>query len=175
MRFRLRVPSRARLAGHRGQAVQHGRASPKPGVRYGHTPLGAPGSGRRTIDCLRRRYADQVLLPCCRCRERIGRPARRARSDRDTLTWAARRRFARSISSPLVSSTGPAAPRTSSSCPDEVAYEVGFEDMARRVPDVTKIGPLPRWQAERTLADILDDVIEEVRAEREALALVGDN
>ena len=31
--------------------------------------------------------------------------------------------------------------------PYEVAYEVGFEDMARRVPDVTKIGALTRWRA----------------------------
>ena len=59
--------------------------------------------------------------------------------------------------------------------PYEVAYEVGFEDMARRVPDVTKIGALTGWQANRALTDILDDVIEEVRAEREALALAGDD
>ncbi|HXW82232.1 MAG TPA: NAD-dependent epimerase/dehydratase family protein [Acidimicrobiales bacterium] len=59
--------------------------------------------------------------------------------------------------------------------PYEVAYEVGFEDMARRVPDVTKIGALTGWQAKRALTDILDDVIEEVRAEREALALAGDD
>jgi UDP-glucose 4-epimerase len=59
--------------------------------------------------------------------------------------------------------------------PYEVAYEVGFEDMARRVPDVTKIGTLTGWRADRTLTDVLDDVIEEVRAEREALALAGDD
>ena len=29
--------------------------------------------------------------------------------------------------------------------PYEVAYEVGFEDMARRVPDVTKIHALTGW------------------------------
>ena len=58
--------------------------------------------------------------------------------------------------------------------PYEVAYEVGFEDMARRVPDVAKIRALTGWLAQRTLSDILDDVIEEVRAEREALALADD-
>ena len=46
--------------------------------------------------------------------------------------------------------------------PYEVAYEVGFEDMARRVPDVTKVGKLTGWRSERNLADILDDVIAEV-------------
>ncbi|HMK96696.1 MAG TPA: NAD-dependent epimerase/dehydratase family protein [Acidimicrobiales bacterium] len=51
--------------------------------------------------------------------------------------------------------------------PYEVAYEVGFEDMARRVPDVRKIGYLTGWQAKRALDDILDDVISEVRAEEQ--------
>jgi UDP-glucose 4-epimerase len=50
--------------------------------------------------------------------------------------------------------------------PYEVAYQVGFEDMARRVPDVTKIERLIGWKAKRTLSEILDDVIKEVRAER---------
>jgi UDP-glucose 4-epimerase len=49
--------------------------------------------------------------------------------------------------------------------PYEVAYEVGFEDMARRVPDVTKIRRLTGWEAGRTLADVLDDVVGEVRSE----------
>jgi len=49
--------------------------------------------------------------------------------------------------------------------PYEVAYEAGFEDMTRRVPDVTKMGKLTGWQAQRRLAEILDDVIAEVRAE----------
>ena len=49
--------------------------------------------------------------------------------------------------------------------PYDVAYEVGFEDMARRVPDVTKIHSLTGWCARRTLVDILDDVIAEAGAE----------
>ena len=49
--------------------------------------------------------------------------------------------------------------------PYEVAYEVGFEDMSRRVPDVTKLHQLTGWQAKRSLAEILEDVIEEFRAE----------
>jgi UDP-glucose 4-epimerase len=49
--------------------------------------------------------------------------------------------------------------------PYEVAYEVGFEDMSRRVPDVTKLHQLTGWQAKRSLAEILEDVIGEFRAE----------
>jgi UDP-glucose 4-epimerase len=58
--------------------------------------------------------------------------------------------------------------------PYEVAYEVGFEDMARRVPDVGKITQLTGWRSQRNLAQVLDDVIAEVRAERAAYALAGD-
>ncbi len=53
--------------------------------------------------------------------------------------------------------------------PYEVAYEVGFEDMSRRVPDVTKVGKLTGWQAERNLSDILGDVIAEAQRENDRL------
>ncbi|MDX6595978.1 MAG: UDP-glucose 4-epimerase [Solirubrobacterales bacterium] len=43
--------------------------------------------------------------------------------------------------------------------PYEVAYEEGFEDMERRMPDTTKLQTLTGWQATRSLGDILDDVI----------------
>jgi UDP-glucose 4-epimerase len=44
--------------------------------------------------------------------------------------------------------------------PYEEAYEEGFEDMQRRVPDLGKIRELLGWGAEQSLTDILDDVIE---------------
>ena len=39
------------------------------------------------------------------------------------------------------------------------AYERGFEDMERRIPDISKIEGLTGWLPEKTLDDILDDVI----------------
>ena len=57
--------------------------------------------------------------------------------------------------------------------PYDVAYEVGFEDMAKRVPDVTKIRSLTGWRARRALVDILDDVISEARAEGDGRATYG--
>lgn len=44
--------------------------------------------------------------------------------------------------------------------PYEKAYEPGFEDMPRRVPDLTKIGNLIGWQPTINLSQILSDVIE---------------
>ncbi len=44
--------------------------------------------------------------------------------------------------------------------PYSEAYAPGFEDMRRRVPDTTKIRDALGWQAERDLAQIINDVVE---------------
>jgi UDP-glucose 4-epimerase len=48
--------------------------------------------------------------------------------------------------------------------PYEQAYEEGFEDMPRRVPDIGKINSLLGWAPTRTLSEILADVIEYERS-----------
>ncbi|MBX3278742.1 MAG: GDP-mannose 4,6-dehydratase [Acidobacteria bacterium] len=48
--------------------------------------------------------------------------------------------------------------------PYEEAYEEGFEDMQRRVPDLTKIGRLIGYEPKRGLDEILASVIEYERA-----------
>jgi UDP-glucose 4-epimerase len=50
--------------------------------------------------------------------------------------------------------------------PYDVAYEAGFEDMARRVPDISKVASLTGWRPKRDLSEILADVIAEVRGEQ---------
>jgi len=47
---------------------------------------------------------------------------------------------------------------------DEV-YGTGIEDMIHRIPSTEKVAAAIGWQAERGLDEILDDVIEHVRAE----------
>ena len=42
--------------------------------------------------------------------------------------------------------------------PYEEAYEDGFEDMHRRVPDISKVGRMIGWRPTRTLDDIVADV-----------------
>jgi UDP-glucose 4-epimerase len=49
--------------------------------------------------------------------------------------------------------------------PYSEAYEAGFEDMPRRVPDLTRIGGLIGYHPTRTLQQILQDVIASHRAE----------
>ena len=45
--------------------------------------------------------------------------------------------------------------------PYERAYERGFEDMPRRVPDISKLRALTGWEPTRSLAETLGDVIEQ--------------
>lgn len=49
--------------------------------------------------------------------------------------------------------------------PYEEAYDKGFEDMRRRVPDTTKIRNATDWNPRRTLDDVLDEMILEARLE----------
>lgn len=55
--------------------------------------------------------------------------------------------------------------------PYDEAYQEGFEDMRRRVPDTSKIEALTGWRSRHTLQDILTDTIADVRWD---LAQSGD-
>ncbi|HYT79906.1 MAG TPA: GDP-mannose 4,6-dehydratase, partial [Actinomycetota bacterium] len=43
--------------------------------------------------------------------------------------------------------------------PYSEAYEPGFEDMERRLPDITKIRAVTGWEPTRSLEDIINDVV----------------
>lgn len=47
--------------------------------------------------------------------------------------------------------------------PYEDAYEKGYEDMRRRVPDISKINHLVGWRPTRSLDDILQDIVAEAQ------------
>ncbi|MPZ91966.1 MAG: NAD-dependent epimerase/dehydratase family protein [Actinobacteria bacterium] len=52
--------------------------------------------------------------------------------------------------------------------PYESVFEEGFEDMRRRMPDTTKIHELIGWRPEKSLDDIISDVVSDIRAKRPA-------
>ena len=54
--------------------------------------------------------------------------------------------------------------------PFEHAYEPGFEELGRRVPDTSKLQALTGWSPRRTLDDAIDDVIRHEQMERVQLA-----
>jgi UDP-glucose 4-epimerase len=57
----------------------------------------------------------------------------------------------------VIAATG--SPSSIVHVPYDEAYEVGFEDMERRVPDTTKVEALTGWRPERSMEEILADVI----------------
>jgi UDP-glucose 4-epimerase len=46
--------------------------------------------------------------------------------------------------------------------PYEKAYAPGFEDMQRRVPDISKIKEAIKWQPQRNLTQIISDVAQHI-------------
>jgi UDP-glucose 4-epimerase len=57
--------------------------------------------------------------------------------------------------------------------PYDVAYEPGFEDMHRRVPDITKIRDVIGWEPQRSLQDIVMDVRDHQLAQRGITAIAA--
>jgi UDP-glucose 4-epimerase len=57
--------------------------------------------------------------------------------------------------------------------PYDVAYEPGFEDMLRRVPDITKIRDVIGWEPHRTLEEIVVDVRDHQLAQRGITAIAA--
>jgi nucleoside-diphosphate-sugar epimerase len=68
----------------------------------------------------------------------------------------------RQLAERVVDMTG--SPSEITLVPYDVAYEEGFEDMQRRIPDTTKIYERIGWRPTRSLDEILTDVIDEHRA-----------
>jgi UDP-glucose 4-epimerase len=68
----------------------------------------------------------------------------------------------RQLAERVVEMTG--SPSEITLVPYNVAYEEGFEDMQRRIPDATKIYERIGWRPTRSLDEMLADVIDEHRA-----------
>jgi UDP-glucose 4-epimerase len=54
--------------------------------------------------------------------------------------------------------------------PYEEAYDVGFEELGRRVPDTTALRRLTDWRPQRSVHDVIDDVIAFHRSKTAAMA-----
>ncbi|MFC1804498.1 GDP-mannose 4,6-dehydratase [Candidatus Omnitrophota bacterium] len=50
--------------------------------------------------------------------------------------------------------------------PYEEAYEEGFEDMQRRVPDITKVSKLIGFELTHSLSEIIKDIVKDIKARR---------
>ena len=52
--------------------------------------------------------------------------------------------------------------------PHSEVYPIGFEDMARRIPNISKIQRTIGWQPEKSLDNIIDDVIKDFRTNNDS-------
>ena len=57
------------------------------------------------------------------------------------------------------------APSAIETVPYDSVYPVGFEDMVRRLPDVSRLESVTGFRPRRTLAQIISDIVEEKRAQ----------
>lgn len=57
--------------------------------------------------------------------------------------------------------------------PYEEAYECGFEDMRRRVPDTTRLQTLTGWSPTRLLSAILTEIIADARSDAQLMPAMG--
>lgn len=71
----------------------------------------------------------------------------------------------RQLAELVIQATGSSS--TITTVPYEEAYMPGFEDMLRRVPDISRIHGLTGWRPTVTLPDIIERVVAHVRREQE--------
>ncbi len=69
----------------------------------------------------------------------------------------------RSLAEQVVAATGSSS--EIETVPYDSVYPVGFEDMVRRLPDVSRLESVTGFRPRRTLAQIISDIVEEKRAQ----------
>ena len=147
------------------QVLQHRRPAPEPGLRHGHPDAGetsiagpdpSPYSGMDSRAAASATWRIPSTVSCAYWTT-AGPSGRYSTSDRP--------RRSPSSNWPRPSWTGRARTPTIQLVPYDQAYLEGFEDMRRRVPDISKIEALTGWRPRHTLDDILTHTIADVRWE----------
>ena len=132
----------AQAAGDHRPVLQHRRSAADRPVRHGHPELRAAGARRRTDHRLRRRHAVALVHARGRRRRRPDQAGRRAeaRSARSSTSATSEEVTISALAERVRAMTG--SKSAIKLIPYDEAYESGFEDMPRRVPDLTKIAAM---------------------------------
>ncbi len=117
-------------------------------------PIIIHGTGQQTRCFCHVKDVVEALVGLMHCKEARGQVVNIGATDEVSILSLAKR---------VLEQTGNTSPLEHISY--EEAYGGDFEDMARRVPSIDKIQRLIGWSPRRTLADILDDVIDDLRGE----------
>ena len=154
---RARLLEGARPAHRHRPHVQHRRPAPDRPLRHGGPELRAPGDRRPALTV----FGDGTQSRCfCHVHDVVRALA--GLMERDDLygqvfnIGSESEITIRALAAGCGSSWA-RRPR-SPTCPTSEAYEEGFEDMQRRVPDISKISAVLGWEPTRTLDQIVLDV-----------------
>ena len=157
---RPRLPQGEAAPGGGRAPLQHGGPPADRALRHGGPELRQAGAARPPAHRLRGRHPEPLLhLRDATWSASWWRsPRSRGRWERSS-TWATTARRSRSSTSRDGSSLRAASKSPIELVPYDRAYEEGFEDMHRRVPDLSKIRALTGYEPRVHLDEILDRVI----------------
>ena len=120
-------------------------------------PLSIYGDGNQSRCFLHVKDAVSALVKLSESPEAIGQVFNVGSTEQVTILELAKKVLALVQDNPKIK--GKKSPNPISFIPYEQAYAEGFEDMIRRVPDISKIGQIIHWKPRHSLKAILLDVI----------------
>ncbi|MEO6713457.1 MAG: GDP-mannose 4,6-dehydratase [Mycobacteriales bacterium] len=141
------------------QSGRYGMVIPRfVGAALAGEPLPVHGDGGQSRSFLHVHDAIAGMLALAECPDAIGEVFNVGSSEEVTVGEVAERVLAG------VGRTGAANPIAY--IPYDEAYAPGFEDIRRRVADTSKLRKFTGWEPQRSLDDILSDVIADLRADQ---------
>jgi UDP-glucose 4-epimerase len=122
-------------------------------------PLTIYGDGQQSRCFLHVQDAVEAILALAGCDQAVGEVFNIGSTENVTI-----RDLAERVLAMTAGSRPPTAPGSPFSfIPYDQAYAVGFEDMHKRVPDITKIYEFTGWSPKRSLDHTLKNIIEEIK------------
>ena len=131
------------------------------------TPLTVYGDGSQTRCFLHVKDAVEAIIGLAKSEDTVGEVFNVGSTEEVSILELARKVLATVSRLNSVDSTLNGSEETDGRIvfvPYEEAYEEGFEDMHRRVPDISKIRRYTGWEPSHSLEEVLQDVISSYRA-----------
>jgi UDP-glucose 4-epimerase len=126
-------------------------------------PLTVYGDGRQTRCFLHVADAIEAIIRLTECRAALGKVFNVGSTEEVSILHLAHKILASVSSLGAADSSAPSADPSSwekriRMVPYDVAYKPGFEDMIRRVPNISKVHRYTGWQPSKSLEEIIRDV-----------------
>ena len=122
-------------------------------------PLTVYGDGQQSRCFLHVQDAVEAILALSECPQAVGQVFNVGSVDEITILELARTILAQAAQRGATATTHDQGERVVF-VPYDQAYAEGFDDMRRRVPDISRLRTLTGWQPTRTLSSILEDILD---------------